>query len=429
MIAALMVVTGQTAEPPGTTEPIDPNAQWPHWRGPIGNGVSTTARPPIRFSDTVNVRWKTAMPGRGSGSPVVYGDTVYVTSETPAASGANAGSDANSNSGARDFNLHAIDIADGKMRWTRTAVTATPHESTHSTNTFASASPCTDGKMVYAFFGSRGLHAFTIDGDPVWSKDFGSMVMRGGFGEGASPTLYGDRIVVPWDHQGRSQLFVLDKTTGDVVWQVDRDEPSNWGTPIVVHHRGIDQVIVTGENLVQSYDLATGESLWQCGGQTLRPVASPVAADGVVYVTSGFRGSFLAAIDLSARGLVTAGNGLRWSAGRDTPDLASPVLSGDKLYYTKGKTGLLTCVDPATGRPYYQTQRIQGIRTLYASPIAAGGHIYITDRSGTVVVIKDDHRFQPVAINRLGQPVDATPAAAGPSLYIRGSRDLFCISK
>lgn len=392
---------------------------WMHWRGPTGNGVAPTASPPTKFSSTENVKWKVAVPGRGSGSPVVWNDRVFVTTATPSSNGL---------ARALDFQLHCYDRATGQLVWNQTAITAVPHEPTHSTNTFASASPCTDGKLVYAPFGSRGLYAYTLDGELVWQRnDFGLMQMRNGFGEGSSPVLHDDKLILPWDHEGPSKLYALDKTTGKTIWEVNRDEPSCWATPLVIETTSGDQVIMNGQNRARAYDLTTGKELWSCGGQTQRPVACPVSDGRLVYVGSGFRGSFLGAFDPRGRGPLEETPAVVWSVSRDTPDLASLLLSEGRLYYFKAKTGILTCVDAATGRPHYTTKRVPGLSTLYASPIAAGGHVYITGRSGNITVIRDASTFEVVAENAMGETVDATPAAVDNQLFIRGENHLFCI--
>ena len=392
---------------------------WGHWRGEGGNGVATEASPPINFSDRDNVRWKVAIPGKGSGSPVVWNDQVFVTSGVPKSG---------RSGGPTDFVLFCIDRKSGEIVWQKTAVTATPHEATHNTNTFASGSPCTDGELVYAFFGSRGLHAFTMDGQPVWQRDFGNMAIRNGFGEGASPALSDDRLIVPWDHEGQSKVYAINKTTGDIIWETPRDEPSNWGTPLVIDHDGGKQVILTGQNKVRAYDFETGREIWSCGGQTQRPAASPVYDGKLVYVTSGFRGSYLGAFRPAGKGDIAGTSNVAWERNSDTPDIGSPLLSNGRLYFYKGKSGLLTCVDAATGKPNYETARIAGLRSIYASPVAAGGHVYLTDRSGSIVVIKDSSQLEIVANNSMGETVDATPAPVDDELFIRGERHLFCVA-
>lgn len=391
-------------------------ADWPHWRGDVGNGVSLTATPPVEFGPGRNLRWKSEIPGRGSSSPVIVGDRVFVTSAVPVKGEA----------GLFDFRLFCHDLETGREIWSQSCVKAVPHEGTHETNGFASASPCTDGKQVYAHFGSRGLHAYTVAGDRLWSRDFGDMTIRNGFGEGSSPTLSGEMIIVPWDHEGPSMLFALDRRTGKTVWETPRDEPTCWATPLVATDAGgATQVVMNGETAARGYDLATGKELWQCGGQTQRPCASAVAADGKAFIGSGFRGSFFGAFDLGGRGNLTAGPHVLWTKHTGTPDVASPLLSGGRLFYFKEKTGLLTCVDAATGSPHYETMRIPGVGRTYASPVAAHGHVYLTDRGGRITVIKDGPSLTVVAENDVGEGVDATPAPVGDSLVVRGERHLF----
>lgn len=388
---------------------------WPHWRGENGNGVSLTAQPPIEWSDTKNVKWKVDVPGLGSGSPMIWEDKVFVTSAV--------------GSGNREFKLFCYDRETGDLLWDRTAVTATPHEGTHSTNGFASASPCTDGEHVYAHFGSRGIHCFTMEGEQKWSRDLGDMTTRNTFGEGSSPTIAGNKILVPWDHEGPSALYALDKLTGETIWKTDRDEPTNWATPLVIDVEGKKQVIMNGENNAAAYDLETGEEIWHCGGQTQRPVASPVYADGIVFIGSGFRGSFLGAFRPDGKGDIEGTDKVAWSVSRDTPDIASLLLSEGRLYFHKAKTGILSCFDAATGKNLFGPERIPGVNYVYASPIAAGGHVYLTDRTGTTTVIKDAATLEVVATNSVGETVDATPAPVDDELLIRGENHLFCISE
>ncbi|TWU04004.1 outer membrane biogenesis protein BamB [Neorhodopirellula pilleata] len=391
---------------------------WGHWRGAGGNGVAVDANPPVSFSSTENIAWKTPIEGSGSGSPVIWQDVVFVTSAIEQRDNPN---------GSHRFVLYCIDRKTGKIVWQRVAAEGTPHEGTHETNTYASASPCTDGVRVYASFGSRGLYAYTFDGELVWKRNFGNMQMRNGFGEGSSPTISGNRLIVPWDHEGPSQLYSLDTATGEIVWQVARDEVSNWGTPLIIEHDGKKQIITTGENLVRSYDFDSGALLWYVGGQTQRPAASPVAGDGLVFVGSGFRGSFLGAFRPDGRGDIEDTSHVVWTRDRDTPDIGSPLLSNSRLYFYKGKTGLLTCVDAATGEPHYVTARIDGLGSIYASPVAAGGYVYLTDRSGTIVVIRESNELEIVSTNSMNETVDATPAPVDNQLFVRGARHLFCV--
>ena len=395
---------------------------WGHWRGPTGNGIALNATPPTKWSATKNVKWKVEVPGRSSGSPVIWDDSVFVVSAVPTGK-------MNGRLPNLDFKLFCFDRKSGKSLWQQTAVTATPHEETHLTNGFASASPCTDGKHVYAHFGSRGLYCYTMDGKQVWKRDdFGAMQTRNTFGEGSSPTLEGEKILVPWDHEGASALYALDKLTGKTIWKTPREEPTCWATPLVAEFAGKKQIIMNGQSFARSYDLETGKELWRCTGQTERPVASAVADKNLAFVGSGHKGAFLGAFRMDGRGDLKGTNKVAWTIDRDTPDIGSPILSSGRLYFYKGKSGQLSCVDAATGKPYYMGSRIPGVDSTYASPVAAGGYVFLTGRNGTTVVIKDANELSIVETNSVGEPVDATPAPAGKELFLRGEKHLFCIA-
>ena len=399
---------------------------WSHWRGPTGNGSSDSAHPPIEWNATKNVKWKTPIPGQGSGSPVVWEDRVFIVSAV-GKEGARGFDGQNFSELA--FNIYCFDRESGKVRWKRTATTATPHEGTHSTNGFASASPCTDGKHLYAHFGSRGLYCYTMEGELVWKRDdLGKMETRRGFGEGSSPTLEGNKILVPWDHEGPSALFALNKLTGKTIWKTDRDEPSAWSTPHVVEYDGKKQVILNGENCIRGYDLESGKELWRYNGDSSRPVATAVSVDGVTIVGGGRRTKFFGAFHLDGKGDLKGTKHLAWSWEKNIPDIASPLLSGKRLYFHNKKSAQLSCVEPLSGKAHYTAGKIPGLSTLYASPIAAGGHVYITGRSGTTVVIKDSEKLEIVATNSLEEGVDTTPAAVGNELFIRSEKHLFCLA-
>ncbi len=437
---------------------------WPHWRGPAGDGPSPDAKPPTTWSATENVRWKAAIPGRGSASPVVLGDRVFVTSAIDTGVGADGKrvapappprADRAPRSGDRrrrrpgrppggsrggdappqtrqQFVVLCLARKSGEVLWQKAVNETVPHSGHHADHGFASASPVTDGGHVYAHFGSRGTFCLTADkGEVVWSRtDLGEMRTRGGFGDGSSPVLAGDLLVVPWDHEGESYIAALDKRTGETVWKTAREHPTSWTTPLVVEHGGGRQVIQSGEGSAVAYDLASGRELWRADGQTARPVATPVAGGGMAFVGSGFRGSFLGAYQLEgAKGDITDSDKVAWTVTVGTPDIASLLLSGGRLYFHSGKDGILSCLDAGTGEAHYSRERIPGLARVYASPVAAAGKVYLTGREGVTVVIKDAPELEVVATNDLGEPVDATPALAGEELFIRSSKHLFCIAE
>lgn len=396
---------------------------WGHWRGPRGNGAAVNASPPTEWSRTKNVKWKVELPGRENSSPVIWGNQVFVSTaarvDGPSASGLPT----------FEFKVLCLNRYDGTLLWQRTATVTQPHQETHETSGFASASPCTDGQHVYAHFGSRGLFCYTMNGELIWKReDFGKMDTLNSFGEGSSPTLEGDKILVPWDHEGPSALYALDKLTGETIWKADRDEPTCWATPLVVQHAGRKQVVMNGQNFARAYDLETGKELWRCGGQTVRPICSPVAGNGMVYVGSGFQGAFLGAFRLSGEGDIGGTDKVAWVIDHDAPDVTSPLLASGRIYFHKKKTGQLSCVDAATGKPHYTARRIPGVDRTYASPIAAGGYVYLTATTGTTVVIEDADELRIVATNTVGEAVGATPAPVDNELFIRGEKHLFCIA-
>lgn len=413
---------------------------WPQWRGPLATGVAPAGDPPSRWSETENVRWKVGIPGHGQASPIVHGDRVFVLTAVPDGPGDGAGGGFFSRLrrrfmgtvGSGDllrFAVLALDRRDGSLVWERTAVTAQPHEGRHNTGSWASGSAVTDGEVVCAFFGSRGLHCYDVDGEPLWDRDFGDMRIRMGFGEGASPALHGDAIVVVWDHEGQSFVTALDKRTGAERWRTDRDEMTSWSTPLVVEHAGGAQVVTSATDGVRGYDFETGALLWEGEGVTTNAIPSPVAAGGVAYLMSGYRGNRLYAVDLSAaRGRISDGGGVVWSLDRDTPYVPSPVLHDGILYFTKSNSGVLSAYDAASGENLYGPLRLPGIRDVYASPVAAAGRLYVTSRDGVTLVAKAGPEFEVLATNRLDDDFDASPAVAGGEIYLRGRQHLYCIA-
>jgi outer membrane protein assembly factor BamB len=413
----------------------DPAAEryWPQWRGPSATGAATQATPPLEWSESRNVRWKIEIPGRGTSSPVVWGDTLFVQTAVPVS--APTGDDSHRPRGAAQpreahrFVLYAIDRRTGKVLWERTANEAVPHEATHPDNgTWASSSAATDGEHVIAHFESFGLYAYDMKGTLVWQKDLGDKRMRSEFGEGSTPALWGNHLVLVWDHQGESFVAAFDKRTGREYWRVARDEIDTWATPLVVEHGGRAQVIVPGMNRLRSYDLETGAVVWEAPGLTMNPIPSPVAADGMVFATSGFRGNNLKAVRLAdARGDIGGSNAIAWSLDRDTPYVPSPLLYNGVLYLLKTNTPVLSAFDAATGKPHYALQRLDGLGEIFSSPVAAAGRVYITDRLGATLVLKGGGVYEVLARNTLDDGIDASPALVGSDIYLRGYKYLYAI--
>jgi len=314
--------------------------------------------------------------------------------------------------------------------WQKVARETVPHEGHQENNTFASSSPVTDGKFIWAFFGSRGLHCLDFDGNIKWQRDFGLMKTRMGFGEGSSPALSGDTLVIYWDHEGEDFIAAFDKTTGKELWRQPRDEATGWSTPLIVDFKGQKQVIVNATGKIRSYDLATGKELWSCGGQTLNAIPSPVAQGDVVYVTSGFRGNALQAIRLGKTGDLTGTDAIIWSRNKSTPYVPSPLLADNYLYLLSGNDAIISCFDAKTGEPNFERERLDVLRGVYASPVCAGDRIYVLGREGVCTVLKKGPKFEVLAVNKLADTrSDASIALVEKQLFLRTAHDLYCISE
>ncbi|MBI5768355.1 MAG: PQQ-like beta-propeller repeat protein [Verrucomicrobia bacterium] len=436
-------------------------SSWPTWRGPAGTGVAPGAQPPLTWSDDKNIKWKTAIPGLGFSTPVVAQDRIFLltaietSEERPGAAPAAApaepapapGGDGGPRKGGRkggpgggfggggaptkfhEFAVVAVERSTGKIVWQKTARREVPHEGKHQTNSFASGSPVTDGERLYVNFGSRGVYCYDLAGNQVWTKDLGRMRSRNSFGEGASPALAGPHLIVPWDNQENSFIVALDKKTGAEVWRQTRDEIQSWSTPLIVEGAGRQQAIIPASKRTRSYDTKTGELVWEASGLTSNVIPSPVTGHGLVYVMSGYQGNSIQAIKLTARGDISETDSIAWSARKSAPYVASPVLSGERLYMSKGTDAYLSCLNALTGEVHFQDQPLPGLRGMYASPLAANGHLYLTGRNGVVMVVKDASKFEVVATNTLSDPIDASPIALGRELFLRGHKYLYCISE
>jgi outer membrane protein assembly factor BamB len=444
---ALVSLLASLALPRSSVSGDAPEAEryWPKWRGPLMTGVAPHATPPVEWSETKNVRWKVEIPGKGSATPVVWKDRIYVL--TAVATGdraavapapAPAPEPGQRRRGPRGitpeyvqkFMILALQRSDGKVLWERVLREELPREGTHQTGTWASSSAATDGEMILAFFGSRGLYALDMDGKPLWEKDLGEMTVKLGFGEGSTPALGKDRVIVQWDHEGESFIVALDRKTGRELWRRTREEGTSWASPLLVEHAGKTQVVTSATNKVRAYDAESGDVIWETPGMTQNAIPTPVHRNGLLILTSGFRGNALLAVNLAeARGDISASPAITWKLDRDTPYVPSPLLYGDELYFLKGNSGLLSCFNATTGERHYGPTRLEGVSNVYASPVGADGRIYIASREGTTAVIQRGPEFKTLATNTLEDGFDASPVAVDSELYLRGQRFLYRISE
>lgn len=436
---------------PGAAEPIpDYEHYWPQWRGPLATGAALYGNPPLEWSETKNIKWKTAIPGKGSASPIIWAEKIFVVTAVPTGEKVESAQDdvsppAPENSGRRgrgspsrglvadqiqEFKILILHRNDGRTIWERVLRRELPHEGTHPTGTWASGSPVTDGKHVIVSFGSRGLYCLDMNGELIWEKDLGDMQTRSGFGEGSSPTLYENRLVVNWDHEGQSFIVALDKQTGEELWRRNRDEITSWATPLVVEHNGIRQVIVNATKRIRSYNLEDGSLIWECEGMTQNVIPSPVTTDGMVYVTSGFRGNALLAIRLAgSRDDISGSEQVVWQHDRHTPYVPSPLLFDGSLYFLSRNSAIISSFDSDTGKPFFGPERLKSAGDIYASPVGAADRIYIPDRDGTTVVLEHGPEMKVLAVNSLDDGFDASPAIVADEIYLRGKQYLYRISE
>lgn len=400
----------------------DAGGAWLQWRGPQNNGVAASDAP-LSFSATENVKWRIPIPGKGHSTPVIAGGRLFLTTAV-------RGEGSDPIGGAKyDFVVLAIDAETGREVWRKTAISATPHEGYHRRyGSFASNPPVTDGKILIAHFGSRGVYAYDLDGRPLWKKDLGRMYMRNAFGEGMAPVLHGDALILQNDHEGESYIVVLDKRTGQERWRAERDERSCWAQPIVVEVTGRKQV-VTSSTRVRSYDLETGALIWEAGGLGSNAIPAVVNVNGeMVIAMTGHREPNLLAIRLGGEGDLTDDpQYVQWTNQRGNSYTASPVLHDGILHFVTDR-GLVSAFDAATGEKHYHQQRLPEMYSFKASPVATHGKLYLASQQGDVIVLKLGKEYEVLAVNEMGDEMFvSSPIIAGGKLYLRSQDELFCI--
>lgn len=456
-------------------------SDWTAWRGSNASGVAKGS-PPTEFSEKSNVKWKSALPGRGLSTPVIVGDRVFVTSAVSAPAedaedSENRGGRGPTPVGETEFLVLCFDRGDGSVIWDAVARTQVPHQGTHRDGSLAAPSIITDGEHLFVSFGSYGIYAYDLDGELKWEKDLGDMDVRNAFGEGSSPVLVGDQLVILWDHEGDSFLTALDKSTGTERWRTARELGTNWTTPLVVK-QGSESHIVVASTPTIAYDARTGQPVWTSGESPAAPeeasarrdgagpppgggrgargegrpgggppggppgrggrggsrggiIATPILSEGVlVYSTGTRRGGTLFALRLEdiEEGSVEESGALLWTRDRDAPRIPSPIAHDGILYALKSTSGILSAFDLGSGAPLYEATRLKGAADVWASPVIAGDRIYILGRDGTIEVVATGPEFETLAVNKLEDGFDASPAVAGDELFLRGHTQLYCIA-
>lgn len=421
------------------TEGSGANPNWPSFRGPNAAGVSDAAPLPVEWSvpDSRNIRWKTPIPGLGHSSPVVWGDRLFVTAaisgrEKPELKVGLYGDIGSVNDTSEHrWLIYALDARTGKMLWERTVRSGVPAVKRHPKATHANSTLATDGQRLVAFFGSEGLYCFDLDGKLLWQKDLGVLnsaffaVPDAQWGFASSPVIYRDRVLVQCDVLNGSFVAALRLADGSEIWRTSRDDVPTWSTPTIHTDGARAQVIVNGYRHAGAYDVETGQEIWRLRGGGDIPVPTPVAAHGMVFLTSA-HGPIapLYAIRLNAAGDISLKPGeasnaaVAWSYARDGAYMITPLVYGDYLYNSKDN-GVLSCYNARTGERLYQTRLGRGTSGFTASPVAGDGKIYFSSEEGDVFVVKAGPVFELVATNQMNDVCMASPAISQGVIYFR----------
>lgn len=423
----------------------DDAANWPRFRGAYGRGIAADPRVPDTWSATENVEWKTDIPGRGWSSPVVWGDRVFLTTVVSAEEMEAAkkglyfgGERAKPSEAEHEWRVYCLDLATGAVRWEKVVHKGKPAMPIHIKNSYASETPTTDGEHVYVCFGNLGIYCFDLDGKEVWNFPLAPVKTRFGWGPAASPVLHGDRLYFVSDNDEQSYLLALDKKTGKEIWRTPREEKSNWSTPFVWENEVRTEIVTTSSGANRGYDL-DGKELWSLTGMSSITIAMPYAADGLLYLSSGYVGDKKRPVfvlkpgatgDISLAPGATSNDWIVWSAPQIAPYNPSTLVHEGRLFVLYDR-GLVGCFDAKTGAPHFESQKIEGSAGFTVSPWAVGDKIFCLDEDGNCFVLRSGDTFEVLHTNKLAEDdmCMATPAIAGDRLLLRTAARLYSIRK
>jgi outer membrane protein assembly factor BamB len=400
---------------------------WPAWRGPRGDGTATGTGYPSQWDTKTNILWKTPLPAKGHSSPIVVGDTLYVTGclegerPAPAKKGEKPAKDITP----RERMLYALDISTGKIRWQRTVLKA-PLEGIHKLNSFASSTPASDGQFVFVTFledPNIRLFCFRTNGDEVWNKTLGTFSSKHGFC--SPPILDGDRVIVNGDHDGAGYLIALDKATGQTRWKIARpNNTRSYCPPLIVQAAGKRQLVMSGSKCVCSYNPEDGTEIWRVDGPTEQFVASMVYHRELFFLTAGFPTYHVMAIKPDGTGNVTKSH-VVWHETKGAGYVPSPIAI-DGLFFNVKDDGLASCRDAKSGALHW-AERLGKHHS--ASPVVAEGRLYFVDDFGIFWVVKAEKSFEILAKNDVKEGCSASPAFSNGRIYLRTEQSVIAIGR
>jgi outer membrane protein assembly factor BamB len=416
------------------------DSNWPNFRGPSA-GVAEGRALPDEWSTSKNVVWKVDVPGRGWSSPIVWGRRIFLTTvttdgefEMPKKGLYFGGERAKPSRDIHHWTVLCLDWDTGKRLWQREVHQGPPASTVHVKNTYASETPITDGERVYAYFGNVGIFCLNMEGKELWSKKWGSFKTANGWGTAASPVLHQGRLYIVNDNEEKSFLVALDAATGKEIWQVEREEKSNWATPFIWENGQRTELITCGSKRVRAYNL-DGKLLWDLGGMSSIAIPTPSARHGLLYVSSGYvldKKQPIFAVrpgasgDISLKGDESTNSSIAWALNKAGPYNPSPLVYGDYLYVLYDM-GALACFDARTGKQVYAKQRLGSSAGFTASPWACAGKIYCLNEDGETYVVQAGAEFKQIGRNRLDEMCMATPAVLRGNLLIRTLTKLYRI--
>jgi outer membrane protein assembly factor BamB len=424
---------------------VDQPRNWPGFRGPHASGLADGQHPPTAWDAETgqNIRWKTPIPGLAHSSPIVWNNSVIVTTAISGQAESEfkpglygAGTSAADVSNHR-FEVYCLDKRTGQILWQQNAGKGVPKVKRHIKATHANPTPATDGKHIVVSFASEGLFCYDFTGSLLWKQDLG-VLDAGAFndpdvqwGAASSPIIFKNLVIVQCDRQSDSYIAAFDISSGKQVWRTPRDEPPSWGTPTVVEGPKGFELVANGTKFIRGYDPTTGTELWRLGGNSEITVPTPFAAQGLIFVTSGYHPiQPIYAIWPGAKGDISpkkgdAGQFLAWSTERGGPYMPTPIAYGEHLYVCSN-SGIVTCFESKTGTQVYR-QRLGSTDGHSASPVAADGRIYFTSEDGDIYVVKAGPTFELLAINKMADPCLATPAISDGIMFVRSQHYMFGI--
>jgi outer membrane protein assembly factor BamB len=416
---------------------------WPRFRGSNATGVADDdPRLPDTWDQQTNVLWKAPIAGWGWGSPIVWGDRVFVSAvhseddyEKPKAGLYLGGGRGEPPDTVHHWMVYCLSLNTGEVLWKREAHVGKPKIPRHPKSSYAAETPTTDGQRIYVLFGDVGLYAYDLAGKPLWTHEIEPKKTKLGYGAAASPVVVGDQVVMVYDNDEESYIAAIDSATGTLRWKVLRDEKSTWATPFVWQHDGQTEIVATGKNENRSYS-PSGELLWHFNGHmSVLTIPSPFASDGMLYITSGYfqdKDRPVFAILPGAKGDISLGEGqtrndsIRWSLEKMGPYNTSPIVYRG-LYYTLLDRGMMTCHDSHSGELVYDRTRFPEGASFTASPWAYNGKLFCLNENGDTYVLSAGREFNVERTNKLDELSLATPSISQGRLLLRTASQVYCI--